>query len=126
MSDYAQTLHCIFEVPEGLPLLDPEQIALLKSAGEGLLEELIDTFEAECAPRLQQLQTECAAAALPDIRTSVHFLAGSAANIGLLRFAELCRAIENQIIEERLSAFEAIYPTVATEYAYGMAELLES
>ena len=125
MVNYSETLTKTFELAPDTPILDAEQVAMLREAGEGLLEDLIATFDEECEPRLDDVTQACGAQDAVALRESIHFIAGSAANIGLLRLAELCRNIEFQIKENRFGAYTETSDTVRTEYAHGLAELAE-
>lgn len=125
MQNYQLILHETFEVPADTPILDGEQIEMLQAAGEDLLDELIDTFTTECEPRLGMLDMACQAKDTEEIRSHTHFIAGSAANIGLLRLATLCRNIEEQIKESRYTEYGVTHMAVATEFSHGMADLLE-
>lgn len=123
MSDYADTLFNVFEVDPELAILDDEQVAMLQSAGEGFLEDLVDEYSGEVDQRIERISESCRKGDLEALRIDIHYIAGSSANIGLLRLAELCRNIEMQIKEDRFAAIEKVHMAVGTEYAYGLAEL---
>lgn len=126
MSEYSDNLIRVFELEPGMPLLDEEQVLMLKSAGEELLDELAETFENECAPRLDLIEQNCLTSDLDELRQNIHFIAGSAANIGLFRLAELCRNVEMQIKEGRFAAFELTPTYVRVEFTHGLAELADA
>ncbi|MGF1451929.1 MAG: Hpt domain-containing protein [Opitutales bacterium] len=126
MPSYREVLIETFEIPPEYPILDADQVEMLKEAGEGLLEDLIETFREECEPRLELVRQQAEAHNAEGLRAVVHFIAGSAANVGLSRLAELCRSIEYQIKEDRFSAFEETPDYVSTEFAHGLAELCET
>lgn len=125
MPGYLEVLTETFDVPADTPVLDANQVAMLREAGEELIADLLETFEAECAPRLDRIAECCAARDLAGLRENIHFVAGSGANLGLMRFAELCRCIELQIKEGRFRAFDLTPQYVSNEYAHGLADFLE-
>ncbi len=122
---YLADLSRLFDLSEGLPLLDHEQVGFLHDADPDLLDDLIETFTGVCGPKVDSLPSVAGRREPALLREEIHFIGGSAANIGLFRLAELCRCIEQQIRENRFTAFEQVAAFVQTEYAHGLAELTE-
>lgn len=65
--------------------------------GTEIVRELFDLFLKESGARLPELRGFCAANDQSSVRKTIHFIAGSAANIGMCRLATYFRAIENAI-----------------------------
>jgi|GEM_PF-3530644 len=110
-----------------MPCLDREQVELLQVAagdcGAAFFDDLIKTFQSESAPRIERLERECGAKNLPEIRRHCHFVAGSAANIGLERLSKLCRNIEKQCDEGTFTAFDTCVPVVRSEMSTAVKEI---
>lgn len=82
--------------------MDREQIEmLLMSDGEDeptdLIRDLFELFETESREKLHELEKVCMANAVLDLRKIIHFVAGSAGNLGMARLAVFYRAIEQAI-----------------------------
>lgn len=89
------------------PIMDREQIDMLIMGDEGdadtsLACELFELFSNEGAAKLDMLGDACARGDLLQLRNIVHFIAGSAGNLGLARLAAFYRAIERAIDEKQL------------------------
>ncbi len=85
-----------------LPLLDMEQVnVLIESGGDEaafLMTDLRETYIAEAEPRIRKIAALCGALAAPEVlREHMHFIAGSSANLGLLRLSTYCRWVLKQI-----------------------------
>jgi HPt (histidine-containing phosphotransfer) domain-containing protein len=92
-----------------VPVMDEEQLAMLQMVdqeeGEGgsLLGELFEMFESESGQRLEDLGSICARNDLEELRRIIHFVVGSASNIGLLRLSSYYRDIEQAIDTKQLA-----------------------
>lgn len=90
---------------QSIPVMDREQIDMLLMVGEGdgdddstaLVRELFDLFQEESADKLKSLDAVCAANDTEALRRIVHFVAGSAGNLGLARLSGFYRSIEQAI-----------------------------
>jgi len=103
-----------------LPIIDNEQFAVIRLAAEDsgpeFWQDLIDTFVREAEPRFESIQVACDARDLESLGRLSHFLAGSAANLGMLRLATLCRNIEHAVEGERFEAFTFCALSLNREY----------
>lgn len=84
------------------PILDDEQIEMLALVDEGdgeesLLAELYGMFVEESGGKMQGLEALCESGDLVNLRKLIHFVAGSAANIGFLRLSHYYRKVEEVI-----------------------------
>ena len=92
----------LLDIPVNLPLLDSGQIGSLRDAigcEHEILSDILNTFEAECKASLDKFDRACAHQDEQKVLKLAHFMAGSASNIGLLRFSNLCRMVEATINE---------------------------
>lgn len=90
------------------PLMDREQLDMLLMLSDdedstAIVRELFDLFYSESTAKLKGLNQICMANALEDLRKLVHFIAGSAGNLGLARLSEYYRAIERSIDDGSLT-----------------------
>lgn len=84
------------------PVMDRELIDMLimgdgGDANVALARELFELFSTESAAKLDALDEICASGDLKRLRDAVHFVAGSAGNLGLARLAAFYRGVENAI-----------------------------
>lgn len=118
----------VLAYPVQQPLLDTEQITSLRMAlgGESsFAEDLIDTFEAECTPALDRLYLACKKMDIREMSNISHFMAGSASNIGLLRFSRLCRNLEELLTDGFTPEFQALPEQFKAEYAASLKAIRE-
>jgi HPt (histidine-containing phosphotransfer) domain-containing protein len=81
-----------------LPILDPSPLQDLLDIGAGLdvVHELIGMLREDVPSRLALLKTALDAADTKAVMMEAHQLKGSLGNLGLVRFADLARLIEEQ------------------------------
>lgn len=89
------------------PLVDSEQIDMLFGDPETgldttLMRELFELFQTELTSKLDTLTDLCAKGDVDALRQVVHFIAGSAGNLGLARLCAFCRGIEGAIDDRSL------------------------
>lgn len=98
-----QSVSEIIEKFSDQPIVDAEQIGMLEMVDEeseeggGLVAELFGLFKDESGGKLDELSDICAENDVASFRKIVHFIAGSAGNIGLLRLNLALRAVEEAI-----------------------------
>jgi len=95
------------EWDDNLPVMDREQIDMLLMVEDdedstSLVRELFDLFESESREKLEHLSEVCERNDAIGLRKIVHFVAGSAGNLGLSRLCGFYRAIERAIDNEDL------------------------
>jgi HPt (histidine-containing phosphotransfer) domain-containing protein len=88
--------------------MDRDQLDMLLMLDEeedptALMGELFELFRSESCLRLNELDRICVENALGDLRKLVHFIAGSAGNLGLARLFTFYRAIECAIVDGSLT-----------------------
>lgn len=109
--------------------MDREQIDMLlmsdedDAAGEGgadtsLACELYVLFETESAAKLGELSAVCARGDTYALRNIVHFISGSAGNLGLARLCAFYRAIERAIDQSLLTEISACEQPIREEFEY--------
>lgn len=103
------------------PAMDREQIDMLLMVEDGedstsLVRELFDLFEGEGREKLLDLDQVCEANDLAELRKIVHFVAGSAGNLGLARLSAFYRAIEHSIDTGALSQIADCAPPIHAEF----------
>lgn len=112
---------------EPMPCLDTLQIELLLAAAgdsaKAFFDDIINTFRAECSPRIEAMAEACAAQDINVIKRHIHFIAGSSANIGLGRLSTLCRNIEKQCDDDAFTAFDTCVPIVQQEIQTAIDEI---
>lgn len=102
-----------------VPTLDQDQIEVLRTATDdpvALMEELLELFVGETAPRLQGLGEAIAESDSHRASQMVHAMAGSAANLGGRRLATLCRTYESSFKEEAVGPEEDPVSLIKSEY----------
>lgn len=105
------------------PVMDREQIDMLLMGDEddvesSLARELFELFVTESAEKLDALPEVCAQGDALKLRNIVHFIAGSAGNLGLARLAAFYRAIERAIDEGALTEISDCEPPIRQEFEY--------
>ncbi|MGF1449469.1 MAG: Hpt domain-containing protein [Opitutales bacterium] len=105
---------------ESLTSVDAEQVELLNCAAEGMeaefWEDMLTTFAQEVEPRFALIEQACTSEDAPNLRKYVHFIAGSAANLGLQRLSSFCRNVENALDDGIFTAYADCAPTLRHEY----------
>lgn len=121
------------EFDPSIPVMDREQIDMLLMVDDGeedstaLVRELFELFQGESADKLKTLASVCAANDAEELRKVVHFVAGSAGNLGLARLSGFYRGIEQaidqgsltelaQCVEPIQSAFREACDAFASEF----------
>jgi HPt (histidine-containing phosphotransfer) domain-containing protein len=105
------------------PIMDREQIDMLLMSDDGdpqtsLARELFHLFVNESSAKLEPLPEVCATGDLLQLRNMVHFVAGSAGNLGLARLAAFYRAIERAIDQGRLTDISDVEAPIRHEFGY--------
>lgn len=106
-----------------LPVVDDEQVSLLTSdasEGENMLQDLLELFAAESEPRLELIKAACASQDSESLRRLVHFIAGSAANLGALRLSILCRQVEAALARNDFYGYSELPELLEGEYQEGL------
>lgn len=119
----------LFSLDASMGVLDQDQVAVLKeaaqAAGPEFLRDLVDTFRDECGPRIDAIISTATAGDNSALRRHIHFIAGSAANTGMLRLATLCRRVEVQIDEGSFAAHAQVGELVRHEYDTALKAMAE-
>ena len=106
---------------EQASVMDREQIDMLIMGDEGdadstLVRGLFELFSDESVAKLDGLTEICASGNLLELRNTVHFVAGSAGNLGLARLAAFYRGIEIAIDQGALTDISGIESVVRQEF----------
>ncbi|MGZ0654066.1 Hpt domain-containing protein [Coraliomargarita sp. W4R53] len=109
------------EYDENCLIMDREQIDMLIMGDEGdedttLARELFDLFSTESEAKLEELPEVCAQGNSLQLRNIVHFIAGSAGNLGLARLAAFYRAIEHAIDAKQLVDISKVERPIRLEF----------
>ena len=92
------------------PVLDLEQLKMLREVAQEksveLFQETLDLFIEENTKVLDDLSTDILVKDIAWITHKVHYIGGSASNIGLLRVSKECKRIEFEIEKRFLSLNE--------------------
>lgn len=88
---------------------------LCEEIGSDDFQEVVDLFLSEVEETLEQMQAEEDACAL---QATLHFLKGSALNLGFVGLAKLCQAGEKAVIEGQADEVDIS----ALKQAYGAAK----
>jgi HPt (histidine-containing phosphotransfer) domain-containing protein len=120
----------VFQIPgvdydQTTPVMDREQIDMLLMVDDNeedstaLVRELFDLFQGESAEKLESLDEVCAANDGDELRQLVHFVAGSAGNLGIARLSVFYRGVEQAIDEGRLTDLSGCAAPIRTAFEDG-------
>tara|TARA_B100000989_G_scaffold21999_1_gene14472 strand:- start:1290 stop:1679 length:390 start_codon:yes stop_codon:yes gene_type:complete len=113
---------------ESMAPLDAEQIAILAPDNDNedsMLGDLLEVFIAESESRLAEIAQFCQAQDAQALRVPVHFIAGSAANLGAARISQLCRQVEVAILDDSFDGYSDLPQILQNEYQVGLSALKE-
>lgn len=103
-----------------LPIVDREQFDMLVMTGEDaaaeLIQELLDLFRQESAPRVDLLRQALSAKDTQSIVKHAHSIAGASGNLGAYRLSQLCRQLEVEARQGFSPAVLLIGAHVRTEF----------
>ena len=108
-----------------LPILERQQLEMLlmldedEEEGLALVREIFGLFQTESSERLIQLDEVCQRNDLDALRKMVHFVAGSAGNLGMSRMCGFYRGIEQAIDTGTLTQLENCAAPIRVEFKYG-------
>ena len=116
-----------FDIPgvvfdQSIPVMDREQIDMLLMVDDGeddstaLVRELFELFQGESADKLKSLDSVCAANDADELRKIVHFIAGSAGNLGLAYLSGFYRGVEQAVDEGRLTELSLCAEPIRTAF----------
>lgn len=113
------------------PLMDREQIDMLLMADDeeeshSLAKELFTLYETESREKLTELEQICRERDSDGLRKLVHFIAGSAGNLGLARLSVFYRGIEHAIDNGVLEDYEACARLIPREFELSCREFSQS
>lgn len=108
-----------------LPILDPSPLQDLLDIGAGLevVRELIEMLREDVPNRLTLLQTALDSQDVKLAMMEAHQLKGSLSNLGLVRFADLARLIEEQARAGSLEGVSGWLEQLPGAYADGIRAL---
>ncbi|MGB0744008.1 MAG: Hpt domain-containing protein [Opitutales bacterium] len=129
MSDKPHIDKVVYDI--SAPVLDHDQIEMLFMADDGgdsnsLALELFTLYKDEAEPKLAQLEQICQDRDADALRKVVHFIAGSAGNIGIMRFSLFCRGIEVAIDQGLLEDFDACARLIPEQFGLSNKAYAES
>ncbi|HKK18155.1 MAG TPA: Hpt domain-containing protein [Opitutales bacterium] len=116
---------------DSLPLMDREQIDMLLMAddeeeSDALVRELFALFDTESSAKLDELDRICRERDAEGLRKLVHFIAGSAGNLGLARLSAFYRGIERAIDQGELEDFDGCAKLIPREFELSRGEFKKS
>jgi len=119
MTEAPQIKHVIYDT--SAMVLDREHIEGLKALQDdtgstSLISELFTLFISENQEKINQLESVCIARDDVTLKRIVHFIAGGAGNIGLMRLSALCRGVEEAICKGVFLDYEACARLIPQEY----------
>ena len=94
--------------------IDREALSVLREVMEDGYPELLDTFLIDSESRLDQLQKTADAKVLAEL---AHSFKGSASNMGAVRLATLCQALESDAKEKSPAEIVALVADISSEFA---------
>jgi len=103
------------------PIMDSEQIDMLLMAEDGdeassLASELFVLYYNESMEKLKSLPGICEKRDAEALQRLVHFIAGSAGNLGLMRLSAFYRGIEQAIDAGELEDYDACAVAIPQEF----------
>lgn len=107
-----------------LPVLEREQLEMLLMAdddedGLEIIREIFEIFCRESSEKFSGLDAACLEGDQTTLRKMVHFVAGSAGNLGLSRMCGFYRAIEQAIDTGTLVDLSQCAEPIRKEFEYG-------
>lgn len=119
MPDAPSIDHVIYD--QTAPILDREQIDMLLMGDEddvdtSLAAELFELFSVESSKKLEALPDVCARGDLLQLRNILHFVAGSAGNLGLVRLSVFYRGIERALDQNLLTDISGLRAPICQEF----------
>lgn len=111
-----------------VPLMDREQIDMLlmvdddEEESNALASELFTLYKTESEKKLSQLEEICSNRDADGLKKLVHFISGSAGNLGLLRLNNFYRAIEQALEDGVLEDYEACARLIPQEFELSCKE----
>ena len=125
MSDAPHIENVVYDASQ--PAMDREQIDMLLMTGDedestSLAEELFQLYESESREKFENLDVICRERDAVALRKVVHFIAGSASNLGLARMSAFYRGIEHAIDQGRLEDYDSCAKLIRQEFE-GSCEL---
>jgi HPt (histidine-containing phosphotransfer) domain-containing protein len=111
-----------------LPILDPNQLGSLLDLGADLdlVRELVGLFVEDVPPRLISIQKALAEGNVDQVMEDAHHLKGSLGNMGLLRFADLARQMEEEARAGSLKSAPELLEAMHSAFPEGHAALKEA
>lgn len=111
-----------------LPILDPNQLGSLLDLGADLdlVQELVGLFVEDVPPRLASIQKALAEGIVDQVMEDAHHLKGSLGNMGLVRFADLARQMEDEARGGSLKSAPELLEAMLVAYQEGHAALREA
>lgn len=108
-----------------LPVLDPRPLQDLLDLGAGpeLVQELIVLLREDAPPRMEAVRRAVTAGDGALALQEAHQLKGALGNLGLVRFADLARQVEDLVREGRPEAAEGILPAFPAAYEEALVAL---
>jgi HPt (histidine-containing phosphotransfer) domain-containing protein len=108
-----------------LPVLDPNPLQDLLDIGAGLevVRELIDMLREDVPIRMVQLKAALESSDVKLVMMEAHQLKGSLSNLGLVRFADLARLVEEQARAGSLEGVPAWLEQFPGAFAEGIQAL---
>ena len=97
--------------------LDYDVINALKEVMEEDFTFLIETYFQDSSNRITGLRTAVSAKDTDAIRRAAHSMKGSCSNLGALRLASLCSALEIHAMSASVEMLERDINTIADEFA---------
>ncbi|MEM1223064.1 MAG: Hpt domain-containing protein [Verrucomicrobiota bacterium] len=120
------------EYDTSLPVIDIEQLEMLVLVDEddedshALVRELYDLFNRESSGKLNGLASACQAGDASAVRKIIHFVAGSAGNLGLSRLCAFYRGIEKAIDLGTISDLNLLIGPAVEEFELACKAFTES
>lgn len=104
-----------------LPILNPEQLDILRS--EGLLERLTGLFRETAEKAIRDMEVAFGSENGRALSSGAHLLKGSAANFGAERLVAICQALEQSATEQPQNILSQLMTALHEEYALAIQEL---
>ncbi|AOE86507.1 Hpt domain-containing protein [Pseudomonas sp. TCU-HL1] len=96
--------------------LDHSVLSALRDVMEDEFPVLLDTFQADSAERMRQIQQAYAQADCQALRLAAHSFKGSCSNMGAPVLAGLCKQLEDIAHREQLADAPAVILQIEREY----------
>ena len=110
-----------------IPQINEEHLDVLVSLAEDepkeFINDLLNSYTQAWPGLLEQIKTSSQSKNSESLKTAIHQLNGSSANIGLFRLCQLCRNIEDSLADQSFTDYDNCPQAIEEEYNSSLEKL---